>query len=69
MESLQGWIQKHLRWQGNAAKSGVGRTWERKFLRFRLNREKQIEVAPESVERFKAKVREKWRSGQSLTSD
>ena len=69
MESIQGWIQKHLRLQVNAAKSGVGRTWERKFLGFRLNRERQIEAAPESVERFKAKVREKWRSCQSLTSN
>jgi RNA-directed DNA polymerase len=69
MESVQGWIQKHLRLQVNAAKSGVGRTWERKFLGFRLNRERQIEVAPESLERFKAKVREKWRSCQSQTSN
>src|SRR5581483_2023206 len=58
MESIQGWIEKHLRLQVNAAKSGVGRTWERKFLGFRLNRKGQIEVAPESLERFKAKVRE-----------
>ena len=69
MESVEGWIEKHLRLQVNAKKSGVGRTWERKFLGFRLNREKQIEVAPESLERFKAKVREKWRSCQSRTSN
>jgi RNA-directed DNA polymerase len=69
MESVQEWIQKHLRLQVNAAKSGVGRTWERKFLGFRLNRERQIEAAPESVERFKTKVREKWRSCQSQTSN
>ena len=69
MESVQGWIEKHLRLQVNATKSGVGRTWERKFLGFRLNRERQIEAAPESVERFKTKVREKWRSCQSLTSN
>jgi RNA-directed DNA polymerase len=69
MESIQGWIEKHLRLQVNAAKSGVGRTWERKFLGFRLNREQQIEVAPESLEKFKTKVREKWRSCQSLTSN
>jgi group II intron reverse transcriptase/maturase len=68
MESVQGWIEKHLRLQVNAKKSGVGRTWERKFLGFRLNRERQIEAAPESLERFKAKVREKWRSCQSRTS-
>jgi RNA-directed DNA polymerase len=69
MESIQGWIEKHLRLEVNAKKSGVGRTWERKFLGFRLNRARQIEAAPESLERFKAKVREKWRSGQSLTSN
>jgi RNA-directed DNA polymerase len=69
MASIQGWIEKHLRLQVNATKSGIGRTWERKFLGFRLNRARQIEAAPESVERFKAKVREKWRSCQSLTSN
>ena len=35
---------------------------------FRVNRESQIEVAPESLERFRTKVREKWRSCQSRTS-
>ena len=69
MASIQGWIEKQLRLQVNATKSGVGRVWERKFLGFRLNRGRQIEAAPESLERFKAKVREKWRSCQSLTSD
>jgi group II intron reverse transcriptase/maturase len=69
MESIQSWIGKHLRLQVNATKSGVGRVWERKFLGFRLNREVQIEAAPESLERFKAKVREKWRSCQSRTSN
>jgi group II intron reverse transcriptase/maturase len=69
MESIQEWIEKHLRLQVNATKSGVGRVWERKFLGFRLNREGQIEAAPGSLERFKAKVREKWRSCQSRTSN
>jgi RNA-directed DNA polymerase len=69
LASIQNWIEKHLRLKVNAAKSGVGRPWERKFLGFRLNREGRIEIAPESVERFKAKVREKWRSCQSLTSN
>ena len=69
LESVQGWIEKHLRLKVNAAKSGTGRTWERKFLGFRLNRERQIEAAPESIERFKTKVREMWRSCQSRTSN
>ena len=34
----------------------------------RLNREQQIEAAPESLELFKARVREKCRSCQSRTS-
>ena len=69
LTSIEDWIGKQLRLKVNAAKSGVGRTWERKFLGFRLNRERRIEIAPESLERFKAKVREKWRSCQSLTSN
>ena len=64
MASIQGWIETQLRLQVNATKSGVGRVWERKFLGFRLNRGRQIEAAPESLE-----VREKWRSCQSLTSN
>jgi hypothetical protein len=37
-----GWIEKHLRLKVNAAKSGTGRVWERKFLGFRLDRRKRI---------------------------
>ena len=68
LESIQNWIEKHLRLKVNTAKSGTGRTEERQFLGFRLDREGRIEVAPESIERFKAKVREKWRANQSRTS-
>ena len=67
--SIQNWIEKHLRSKVNEAKSGTGRVWERKFLNFRLNRKRQIGIAPESIERFKAKVRELWRSRQSRTSN
>jgi group II intron reverse transcriptase/maturase len=69
LASIQAWIEKHLRLKVNAAKSGTGRVWERKFLGFRLDRERRIGVAPESVERFKAKVREIWRANQSRTSN
>ena len=69
LESIREWIGKHLRLQVNAAKSGTGRVWERKFLGFRLNRERRIEVAPESIDRFKTKVREMWGQGQSATSN
>jgi RNA-directed DNA polymerase len=68
MASITKWITKHLRLEINAAKSGAGRPWERKFLGFRINPEGKIEAAPQSVERFKAKVRKLWRSCQSQTS-
>jgi RNA-directed DNA polymerase len=69
LRSIQGWIEKHLRLQVNAVKSGTGRVWERKFLGFRLDPERRIGIAPESMERFKAKVREMWRGNQSRTSN
>jgi RNA-directed DNA polymerase len=69
LTSVQAWIEKHLRLQVNAAKSGTGRVWERKFLGFRLDREGRIGIAPESIERFKTRVREMWRGHQSQTSN
>jgi RNA-directed DNA polymerase len=69
LDSVQAWIEKYLRLKVNAVKSGTGRVWERKFLGFRLDRERRIGVAPESIARFKAKVREMWRGHQSRTSN
>jgi len=68
LASITAWIQKHLRLEVNATKSGVGRPWERKFLGFTINPKGKIEVAPQSVERLQQKVRELWRSCQSLSS-
>ena len=69
LASITAWIEKHLRLKVNAAKSGAGRVEDRKFLGFRLDREGRIGIAPESIARFKAKVREMWNARQSLTSD
>ena len=68
LTGITAWIGKHLRLKVNEAKSGAGRPWERKFLGFRLNRQGQLEAAPESVERFKRKVREIWSGNRSVTS-
>jgi group II intron reverse transcriptase/maturase len=68
LESISQWMRQHLRLEVNQSKSAAGRPWERKFLGFRINRKGEIEVAPPSVERFQNKVRESWRSCQSLTS-
>jgi group II intron reverse transcriptase/maturase len=69
LSSITEWMAKHLRLEVNATKSGTGRPWERKFLGFRINPQGKIEIAPTSVERFKTKVRELWRSCQSRTSE
>ena len=69
LASLTQWIKEELRLEVNATKSGVGQPWERKFLGFRINRDGKIEAAPQSVERLKDKVREMWRSCQSLSSE
>ena len=69
LAAIRYWIETHLRLQVNATKSGTGRPWERKFLGFRLTRKGEIEVSPESRQRFKAKVRELWRVNQSRTSN
>jgi group II intron reverse transcriptase/maturase len=69
LPSVQAWIEKHLRLKVNAAKSGTGRVWERKFLGFRLDRKKRIGIAPESLGRFKTKVRELWNGRRSRTSN
>jgi len=68
LASMTQWISQHLRLEVNATKSGMGRPWERKFLGFRINPKGQIEVAPRSLERFQDRVRELWRSCQSLSS-
>jgi group II intron reverse transcriptase/maturase len=68
LESITHWIQKHLRLEVNATKSGIGRPWERKFLGFTINPRGAIEVSAKSVEGFREKVREMWRSCQSLSS-
>ena len=69
LASITQWISKHLRLEVNATKSGVGRPWERKFLGFRIDPAGKIEVAPRSLERFQDRVRELWRSCQSLSSN
>lgn len=69
LASISEWIGKRLRLKVNREKSGAGKPEERKFLGFRINRKTQIEVAPESLRRLKAKVRELWRDCQALTSN
>lgn len=69
LESLTGWIARHLRLEVSQEKSGTGRPWERKFLGLILTTGLAISIAPSSLARFTDKVRELWDPRQSLTSD
>jgi len=59
MGSLTRFLTQRLRLKVNAAKSGVARPWQRKFLGFSFtaNKEPKRRIAPETIERFKSKVR------------
>ena len=50
----------------NAGKSAVARPWERKFLGYSMTGHKQprLKVAPESLQRLKAKIRTIFRKGR-----
>jgi group II intron reverse transcriptase/maturase len=68
-ESVIGWIEKRLRLRVNQSKSGAGPAPGRKILGFSLNAKGQIEVAAQSVEKFKNRVRELWREKQQQTNE
>jgi group II intron reverse transcriptase/maturase len=66
MQSLTRFLREKLKLTVNRLKSAVERPWKRKFLGFSLTAEKEsrVRVAPQSVERFKDKLREKFREGR-----
>lgn len=68
MENNTDWLKKQLRLSVNPTKSAIGRPWERKFLGFCINVQGEIEVASTAIKRFKDRVRQLWRSCQSLSS-
>ena len=60
MASVTRFIETRLKLQVNAAKSAVGRPWERSFLGFTIRNERDLRrcVAPKAIARFKSRVRE-----------
>jgi len=66
LKSLTTFLARRLRLKVNAEKSAVARPWERKFLgySFTWHREARLKVAPDSVQRLKAKLREIFRRGR-----
>ena len=62
------WIEKNLKIPVNREKSGSGPTEKSALLGFRIHAEGAISIAPKSIRRMKARVRELWDARQSLTS-
>jgi RNA-directed DNA polymerase len=66
MESVSKFITEQLKLKVNAAKSAVGRPWERKFLGFKLvitfHGAIARGIAPKAIERMKERIRELTRA-------
>jgi RNA-directed DNA polymerase len=66
LEAIERFLKKHLRLKVNREKSAVDRPWKRKFLGYTVthHRVPRLRIAPESVKRFREKVRVHLRRGR-----
>jgi RNA-directed DNA polymerase len=66
MSGIRAFLEDVLRLQVNAGKSAVARPWERKFLgySFTAHRDARLRIAPESVRRFRQRVKALLRAGR-----
>ncbi len=66
MESLTRFLEGKLKLRVNREKSTVDRPWRRKFLGYSMtfHKKPRLKAAPESVKRFKGKVKEILRRGR-----
>jgi RNA-directed DNA polymerase len=66
MESLTRFLEQKLRLKVNREKSAVGRPWERKFLGYSMtfHMKALLKAAPQSVKRFRLKLKELFRVGR-----
>ncbi|WP_367870963.1 group II intron reverse transcriptase/maturase [Luteolibacter sp. Populi] len=66
--SVVAWIGKHLKLEVNRTKSGTGPCGQSSLLGFRLFEDGKVGIAPKTIGKLKAKVRELWEARQSRTS-
>ncbi|MCW8984505.1 MAG: group II intron reverse transcriptase/maturase [Thermoanaerobaculales bacterium] len=66
LASVTQFLARHLKLKVNQTKSAVDRPWKRKFLGYSMTFHKQprLKVAPASIKRFKAKLKELLRIGR-----
>jgi RNA-directed DNA polymerase len=65
MTSVTRFLEKRLRLKVNREKSAAGRPWVKKFLGYSMtwHRKPRLKAAPESVRKFKSRIRELLRKG------
>ena len=66
MASVKQFLERQLRLKINESKSQVARPWNVKFLGYSMTRHRvaKLKPAPVSVQRFKAKLRDRFRRGR-----
>lgn len=64
LASMTRFLEERLKLRVNAAKSASAHVWARKFLGYSLTRQVRRRIAPESLQRLKARVRELMRQGR-----
>lgn len=66
LASVTRFVTERLKLKVNAEKSAVDRPWNRKFLGYSMTFHKapRLKVAPESLQRFKGKIRQMFRQGR-----
>ena len=66
LASVTQYLEQKLKLRVNAGKSAVDRPWRRKFLGYSVTNQRAslLRVAPESVRRFRAKLRQCFRRGR-----
>ena len=64
METVSKFLEKKLKLRINREKSAVDVVWRRKFLGYRLGKGGKLHIAPESVCRFKTRIRSLTRCNQ-----
>ncbi len=64
MTSIKNFLEKKLKLKVNEEKSAVARPWDRKILGYTITKEHKLEVAETAKDRFKKKIRDKFRKGR-----
>lgn len=68
LERITKFVEKKLKLEVSASKSGVDRPWRRKFLGFRLSPAGVIEVSEKAIEKLRDQVRRLWEPRQNKSS-